>query len=434
MTIVCATDFSQPASEALAVAAEIARKRGERLLIWHAVQPPMGDPIAPHGEAIRAECATRLEAEAEPIQASGLTVVTEAVVGYPDHELPSRMPVDTTLIVAGARGHRQGAHWLIGTVVERLARVATTPLLVVREAAALRGWIDGTKTLNVVVATDLSAVSDFALRRAALLRGLGPCNVELLYVEYPPSEYARLGVGGPICVHRPHPLIDDVLSRELSRRTETLDLGGDVSTRIARTLGETGALIALEAAEVSADLVVVGAHQRHALSRVWHSSIAHGVLHSAETNVLLIPFHTADEDIRALETVPLTTIVAATDFSPCGNRAVAWACSMARPGTHVVIVNVVRRESESEESGRELDRVKATVSRHDGIRIDTVSAVGKDIAATICATAERVSADVVIVGSHTRSRVSHLFIGSVSGDVLARSRRPVLVVPDPAAL
>lgn len=434
MTIVCATDFSQPASEALTVAAGIARKRSEKLLIWHAVQPQMGDPVDPYVEPIRAECAIRLEAEAEPIRASGITVEIEVVVGYPDHELPSRMPADTTLIVAGARGHRQGTHWLIGTVVERLARVATVPLLVVRDAATLQSWIDGTKKLNVVVATDLSAVSDFALRRAALLRDLGPCDLELLYVEYPPSEYARLGVGGPICVHRPHPLIDDVLSRELSRRSETINLGGDVSTRIAKTLGQTGALIALEAAEVNADLVVVGAHQRRALSRVWHESIAHGVLHSADTNVLLIPFHTADEDIRALETVPLTTIVAATDFSPCGNRAVAWACSIARPGTHVVIVNIVRRESESDESSRELDRVKATVSRHDGIRIDTVSTVGKDVAATICATAERVSADVVIVGSHTRSRVSHLFIGSVSGDVLARSRRPVLVIPDPAAL
>jgi nucleotide-binding universal stress UspA family protein len=344
------------------------------------------------------------------------------------------MPADATLIVAGARGHRTGSHWLIGTVAERIARVTTIPMLVVRDAAALREGLNGARKLKVIVATDLSAVSDFALRKAVLLRDLGECGLELLYVEYPPSEYARLGVGGPICVHRPHPLIDDVLPRELSRRAETVSLGGEVTTRIAKTLGQTGALIALEAGEEDAGLVVVGAHQRRALSRVWHGSIAHGVLHSAATNVLLIPFHTADEDIRALEPVPLTTIVAATDFSPCGNHAVAWACSLARPGAHIVIVNVVRRENDTDESSRALDCMKAMVSQHDRIRIDTVSTVGKDVAATICAAAERVAADVVIVGSHTRSRVSHLFAGSVSGDVLARSRRPVLVVPDPAAM
>ncbi|HEX6095898.1 MAG TPA: universal stress protein [Thermoanaerobaculia bacterium] len=433
MTILCATDFSQPADDAVRVAIDIARKRGETLLLWHAVQPQMGDPIGPYAEPMRADAAARLEAGAERIRSTGITVETKAVVGFPDQELPTTMPADTTLIVAGARGHSHGTHWLIGTVVERLAQVATVPLLVVRQPAALQSWMEGIGTLNVVVATDLSAVSDFALRRANLLRVLGACNLQLLYVEYPPTEYARLGVG-PVSVYRSHRVIEDVLTHELTRRAETVNLGGEVSTRIAKTVGEAAAAIALEAEEADADLIVVGSHQRRALSRVWQGSIAHGVLHSAETNVLVVPFHTADEEIRALETVPLTTIVAATDFSPCGNRAVAWACSMAPRGAHVVLVNVVRRDSEADASSRELDRVKATVSRGDGRRVDTVAMVGKDVAATICATAERVGADVVIVGRHSRSRASQLFLGSVSGEVLARSRRPVLIVPDPATI
>ena len=107
---------------------------------------------------------------------------------------------------------------------------------------------------------------------------------------------------------------------------------------------------------------------------------------------------------------------------------------MAPRGAHVVIVNVVHGESDANESARQLDRVKAGVSRSDGTRIDTVAAVGKDVAAAICTTAERVGADAVIVGRHTRSRASQLFLGSVSGEVLARSRRPVLVVPDPATI
>ena len=433
MTILCATDFSQPADDAVRVAAGIARKRGETLLLWHAVQPQMGDPIGPYAEPMRAEAAARLEAGADRIRATGVTVETKAIVGFPDQELSSVLPPDATLIVAGARGHSRGTHWLIGTVVERLARIATVPMLVVRQPAALSRWMEGNATLKVVVATDLSAVSDFALRRANLLRALGPCDLELLYAEYPPTEYARLGVG-PVSVYRSHRVIDDVLTHELTRRADTVNLGGNVSTRIAKTLGEAGAAIATEAEEADADLIVVGSHQRRALSRVWQGSIAHGVLHAAETNVLVVPFHTADEEIRALETVPLTTIVAATDFSPCGNRAVAWACSIAPRGAHVVLVNVVRRDSDADESSRQLDRVKATVSRGDGMRVDTVAMVGKDVAATICAVAERVGADAVIVGRHTRSRASQLFLGSVSGEVLARSRHPVLIVPDPATI
>ena len=235
MTILCATDFSQPADDAVRVAAEIARKRGETLLLWHAVPPRGGDPVGPYAEPVRAECAARLEAEAERIRRTGVTVETSVVIGDPDQELPASTPGDTTLIVAGARGHSRGTHWLIGTVVERFARVATVPLLVVRDAAALQKWTAGTRRLEVVVATDFSAVSDHALRRARLLRALGPCDLELLYVEYPPAEYARLGVG-PFSVYRSHPVIDEVLARELTRRAETVDLGGNVTTRVASTM------------------------------------------------------------------------------------------------------------------------------------------------------------------------------------------------------
>lgn len=432
MTIVCATDFSEPAGDAMRVAEVIAKKRNEPLLLWHAVATQPVDPVALYVSSMRADAVERLEKEAERIAHEGITVTTEVVMGAPDQQLPQRMPADTSLIVVGARGHTPGTHWLIGSVAERLARVTTVPMLVVRDAARLHRWLGRMKALEVVVATDLTAVSDFALRRTSLLQELGPCDLELLYIEYPPAEYARLGVTGPVCVHHAQPLIDDVLSRELARRAESVRSTGSVRTRIARTLGSTGQLIALEAVDADADLVVVGAHQAPSVTRLWHESVAHGVLHSADTNVLLIPFHTADEAVRALEPAPLTTIVAATDFSPCGNHAVASACAMAGPASHVIITSVARSQSEAEACSRQLDLVKSAVQ--NGHRIDTIVTVGKDVAASICATAERVSADVVVVGRHTRSRVGHVLSGSVSGEVLARSRRPVLIVPDPATM
>lgn len=431
MTILCATDFSQPATDALAVAAELAKKRNESLLLWHALQPQLGDPRLPYVEPMLGLCEARLVSEADRIRKTGLSVTTEAVVGWPDQELPAHMPADTTLIVAGARGHARGTHWLIGTVVERLARVATVPLLVVRDGPALQEWLSGGRELNVIVATDLSAVSDFALRRSLDLRDLGPCDFELLYVEYPPSEHARLGVTGPVSVHRPHRLVEDILTRELERRAATMHADGQAATRITRTLGQTGSLIALEAAEANADLVVVGSHQRKALSRIWQGSIAHGVLHSAETNVLLIPFHTADEDLRALEPPAVNTIVAATDLSPGGNRAVSWAATLARPDTQLVIVTVVTAEGETEEASRGLERVKAALAVRN---VNTVVTVARDPAEAICAAAERVGADAIVVGRPGVSRGVQLFVHSVAADVLYRSHRPVLLVPDPAML
>ncbi|HEX7807574.1 MAG TPA: universal stress protein, partial [Thermoanaerobaculia bacterium] len=213
------------------------------------------------------------------------------------------------------------------------------------------------------------------------------------------------------------------------RRAALMQKDGEATARITHTLGQTGSLIALEAAEVHADLIVVGSHQRKALSRIWQGSIAHAVLHSAETNVLLVPFHTADEDMRALEPPQLNTIVVATDLSPCGNRAVAWAAALARPETRLIIVTVVASERDTENAAQKLEQVKARLPAKN---VSVVITTGKDSAAAICATAERLSADAIVVGRHGATRAAQLLFGSVAMGVLQRSHRPVLIVPDPA--
>lgn len=46
----------------------------------------------------------------------------------------------------------------------------------------------------------------------------------------------------------------------------------------------------------------------------------------------------------------------------------------------------------------------------------------------ICALAEEVDADLIIVGSHGKGALERAFLGSVSRGVLGRTARPVLVV------
>ena len=50
-------------------------------------------------------------------------------------------------------------------------------------------------------------------------------------------------------------------------------------------------------------------------------------------------------------------------------------------------------------------------------------------AETILREAERLSADVVLMGTRARGAVRELFVGSVSKEVLRRSTRPVLLIP-----
>ena len=50
-------------------------------------------------------------------------------------------------------------------------------------------------------------------------------------------------------------------------------------------------------------------------------------------------------------------------------------------------------------------------------------------AETILREAERLSADVVLMGTRARGAVRELFVGSVSKEVLRQSTRPVLLIP-----
>ena len=299
MTVVCGTDFSTNASEASQIAARIAHRRGENLLLVHVVQPAPTDPAGDHNDFLRSSAVTALENTAAELRALGMIVETDALIGSPAHEIVAHAPDDTTLFVTGARGHSRAAHWLIGSVAERLAHIVPHPLLVVRHGRDLNRWLDGVRDLDVLIATDFSLVSDYALHRASLLRELGKCNVDLTYVEDPPADYQFYGIEGPIH-RRPSPLLEEVLSRELKKRAAKLDWCRNVETHTVFTFTRPVSRIVATAENQRADLIVVGMHQRHGLSRIWHESISQGVLHATSANVLCVPYA---ESVKAEEAI-----------------------------------------------------------------------------------------------------------------------------------
>jgi nucleotide-binding universal stress UspA family protein len=50
-------------------------------------------------------------------------------------------------------------------------------------------------------------------------------------------------------------------------------------------------------------------------------------------------------------------------------------------------------------------------------------------AATIIKTADKMNADIIVMGSHSHSTMDNLFIGSVANKVVNRSSKPVILVP-----
>ncbi len=140
----------------------------------------------------------------------------------------------------------------------------------------------------------------------------------------------------------------------------------------------------------------------------------------------------------------MKSILVPVDGSEPAIRALKLAAELARPTrAKLVVLNVFDSWNEilagfSLQNGRELDDMVARVSskrieetidraRVDSLEIERVTRVGAP-ASEIVALAENEHPDLIVMGTHGRSTLQELLVGSVSLKVLHRSPVPVTVV------
>ncbi|MGZ4807865.1 MAG: universal stress protein [Thermoanaerobaculia bacterium] len=428
MTIVCGTDFSQPGQDAVAVAARLSRRRKQDLLLVHAVAPQPQDPMAVDFEPLRSAMAESLERDAAKLRSGGLKVTTRTVVGWPEEEIVrSAREADADLIVLGAFGRHHGPHWIVGSVAERVSQMTPVPLLLVRDPKPIEQWIEHGERLRVLLATDFTPVSDFALDWFRGMMDAGACDVILAYVANPVIDTMRLNLQGPFSRDHLSPIVQELVQRELQKRTSEFLPAGSARAIVKVTMDAAGAEIARTADEEKAGLVVVGSHQRGIIDRMMHGRVSRAVIHASATNVVVVPFHSADERFRVLEAPKIRTILAATDFSACGNHAVAWAMAIAPPASKVFICHVAADAGASRRASGELAQIEHPRSWPDNVEIAVKVASSGSVAKEIWAQAQICDADVVVVGGHGETGVRAI-LGTVARELLAISTKPVLVV------
>ena len=140
-----------------------------------------------------------------------------------------------------------------------------------------------------------------------------------------------------------------------------------------------------------------------------------------------------------------TTILFPTDFSPFGNEALRWATALARDsGAKLIIVHVEEppmaygggemylgsEEGDREELRRALVQVVPTDSK---VAFEHKLLVG-DPATAIVETADQENADLIVIGTHGRTGLTRLLMGSVAEAVVRRAKCPVLTIKHPSAL
>jgi nucleotide-binding universal stress UspA family protein len=124
-------------------------------------------------------------------------------------------------------------------------------------------------------------------------------------------------------------------------------------------------------------------------------------------------------------------IVLATDGSRHGEMAAEAAGQVAKIfGLPITVVSVLRPkfdEVRRAEAQLEVDRVREALAQ-ESIEVDSAILDDADPAAAIVELARQRGADLIVMGSHGRTGVGRLLLGSVAEQVIGQATCPVLVV------
>ena len=293
--ILCPLDFSEFSRHAFVRAAAIARAHGATITALHVV--PVRLPVAPLpleavslvpprltpdqlararvelAEFARLDSAVAVPIECDVIEAPA---IHEEIVAQ-----AARLHAD--LIVLGTHGRSGFQRLFLGSVAEKVVRLALAPVLTVGAAA------DGSagSFTRIVCGIDFSDCSFAALGYALAIAAGSDTEVTAVNViEWTPIGYDPL-VGPPTDLAG-YRMSAEASARKRLRKAVANAHPADVPVHQIVTSGKPHHELLRVAKETQADLIVLGMHGRNPIDRLFFGSTAEPVLRQAECPVLTV--------------------------------------------------------------------------------------------------------------------------------------------------
>jgi nucleotide-binding universal stress UspA family protein len=207
--------------------------------------------------------------------------------------------------------------------------------------------------------------------------------------------------------------------------------GGSLLWPIVIDSGDPAKVIAERATTAHASLIVMGLRKHGGVDRLLRDETTLRVMQRSGIPVLGVT--------SSLRTLP-KRVIAAVDFSRASLRAARLAMTLLADGGTLSLVFVRPDKAEMPEDleGREVifvhgvraafARLQRELAPPAGVRIETVLLEGPT-AEELGHFADRSGADLIAVGSHRRSLLNRVLLGSVAADLVRRATCSLLVTP-----
>lgn len=268
---------------------------------------------------------------------------------------------------------------------------------------------------TIVLATDGSEFS--AAAEAAAIEMARRCDSELLVTRVVATnpEYEALA---PERVEKAEKealkQVETVVARAQQEHVEAIAIvrhGADPYHEFVRV-----------ADEKRADVIVIGRRHRSDLARLMVGDSTAKVIGLAHCSVLVVPRDTQ---------MPKHGIVVATDGSRLGDAAAYSAIRLVNQCTLPLTVLTVMPPDQAADGKAEAEATLArvaTAASDAGIQVEGIIESGRRPDEVILEIVKRHKADMIVVGSHGRTGLSRLLMGSVSERVIGNAQCPTLVI------
>lgn len=267
------------------------------------------------------------------------------------------------------------------------------------------------KMEKLLVATDGSVFSKSAVREAVNLAKICSGKLYVVSVVKTNLEYESI--------------VPQIVEKEEEKMRQHLESVKDRASKegvdceiISHRSEEPYQDIVDEAEKNQADMVIMGTHGRTGLKRLMMGSVTAKVIGHATCNVLVVPL---DAKIEC------GNILVATDGSKYSEAAASEAIGIAkRCGGSLIVISVASSDAEIL-SAEDYVKEVSELAEKEGIKTDGLAVKGIPYKAIVDAS-KRKRADLIVVGSHGRTGLERLLMGSVTERVIGHSESAVLVV------